>query len=191
MGHVEERGRGGEHASTSSQQRGYRHLCDNGGTSENLTYLDALKEKVLYCDTDSVIYIHKCGQPPAVTCGDTFGDMTKELGSDEYISEFVSGGPKNYAYKILNAKTSAKKTVCKMRGITLNYTESQFVNFDSIKNMILCADVKDVITVRTERKIKRKLRKCDGSGPSSTDMVTVVSEPEEKNTECRFASAGV
>ena len=46
--------------------------------------------------------------------------------------------------------------------------------------MILCADVKDVITVRTESKIKRKRRKCDGSSPSSADMVTVVSETEEK-----------
>ena len=46
--------------------------------------------------------------------------------------------------------------------------------------MILCADVKDVIAVRTERKIKHKFRKSDGSGPSSADMVIVVSEPEEK-----------
>ena len=127
------------------------------------TYLDALKEKALYCDTDSVIYIQKCGQPPAVTCGDKLGDMTSELGPDEYISEFVSGGPKNYAYKIVNAETAAKKTVCKVRGITLNYTASQLVKFQSIKDMILCADVKDVITVRTEREIKRNLRMCDGS----------------------------
>jgi hypothetical protein len=138
-----------------------------------------LKEKVLYCDTDSVIFIQKYGQPPALTCGDKLGDMTNELGPDEYISEFVLGGPKNYAYKIVNAKTSAENTVCKVRGITLNYATSQLVNFESIKDMILCADVKDVITVRTERKIKRKFRKCDGSGPSSADMVTVVSEPEE------------
>jgi len=33
-----------------------------------------------------------------VTCDDKLGDMTNELGSDEYIKEFVSGGPKNYAY---------------------------------------------------------------------------------------------
>ena len=80
----------------------------------------------------------------------------------------------------MNAKTSAEKTVCKVRGITLNYATSQLVTFESIKDMILCADVKDVITVRTKRKIKRKFRKCDGSGPSSAGMVTVISEPEEK-----------
>jgi hypothetical protein len=85
--------------------------------------------------------------------------MINELESDEYIEDFVSGGPKNYAYK-----TSKKKTVCKVRGITLNYATAQLVNFDSIRNMILCTDATDVITVRTERKIKRKKRKGDGSG---------------------------
>jgi len=94
-----------------------------------------------------------------VTCGDNLGDMTNDLGPDEYISVFVSGGPKNYAYKITNAKTSAEKTICKLRGVTLNYATSQLVIFESIKDMILCAAVEDVITVRTERKIKRKFRK--------------------------------
>lgn len=32
------------------------------------SYLDALR--TTYYDTDSVIYVQKCGQPPAVTCGD-------------------------------------------------------------------------------------------------------------------------
>jgi hypothetical protein len=139
-------------------------------------YLDALKERAIYCDTDSVIYIQKCGQPPAVTCGDKLGDMTNELRSDEYIEEFLSGGPKNYAYK-----TSKNKAVCKVRGITLNYANAQLVNFDSIRNMILGTDAAaDVITVRTERKIKRKKRTGDGSGSSGAGVTTIVSEAEEK-----------
>ena len=85
--------------------------------------------------------------------------MTNELGSDEYIKEFLSGGPKNYAYKIVNASTLETKTVCKMRGITLNYTAAQLVNFDSIRDMILGVDDRDVITVRTDKKIKRKTKK--------------------------------
>jgi hypothetical protein len=133
-----------------------------------------LKERAIYCDTDSVIYIQKCGQPPAVTCGDKLGDMTNELRSDEYIEEFLSGGPKKYAYK-----TSKNKTVCKVCGITLNYVTAQLVNFDSIRDMILGTDAADVITVLTERKIKRK-KKGDGIGPSSAGVATIVSEPEEK-----------
>jgi len=65
--------------------------------------------------TDSVIYTQKCWQPPAVTCGDNLGDMTKELGPDEYIKEFVSGGPKNYSYRTVNVRTQVTKTVCKVR----------------------------------------------------------------------------
>ena len=79
------------------------------------TYLDSLKERAIHCDTDSVIYIQKCGAPPTVTYGDKLGEITNELGSDEYIKQFVSGSPKNYAYKIVNASTLETKTVCKVR----------------------------------------------------------------------------
>jgi hypothetical protein len=101
--------------------------------------------------------------------------MTNELGSDEYIEEFVSGGPKNYAYR-----TSKKKTVCKVRGFTIKYATAQHDNFDSIRDMFLGTDTADVITVRTEKKIKRKKRKGDGSGPGSAGVAIIVSEPEEK-----------
>jgi len=57
-----------------------------------------------------------------------------------------------------------ENTICKVHGITLNYAMSQLVNFDSIRDMILDTDAPHVITVHTERKIKRKMRKCDGSG---------------------------
>jgi hypothetical protein len=70
--------------------------------------------------------------------------------------------------------------MCKVRGITLNYATSHLVNFDSIKYMILGTDASDVITVHTERKIKRKMRSCGGSGPCSADMMTIVSESKEK-----------
>jgi hypothetical protein len=46
--------------------------------------------------------------------------------------------------------------------------------------MILGTDASDVITVRTERKIKRKKRKGDGSGPSIGGVAIILSEPEEK-----------
>jgi hypothetical protein len=105
--------------------------------------------------------------------------MTIELGPNEYIEEFLSEGPKNYAYKTVNARTSAKKTASTLRGITLNYADAHLVYFDSIFDMILGANARDVITVRTDRKSKRKMRKCDGSGLVGTDTVTIVSEPEE------------
>jgi predicted amino acid-binding ACT domain protein len=64
-----------------------------------------------------------------------------------------------------------RNTVCKFRGITLNYTVSQLVNFDLIKEMVVDADETARITVHTDKKIKRKRQ---GLG------LDIVTEPEDK-----------
>ena len=74
--------------------------------------LDLLQERVLYYDTDSVIYVHEPGKPEP-PLGNYLGDLTDELNGD-YITSFVSGGPKNYAYRTKNGKTDTK-----VRGIRL------------------------------------------------------------------------
>ena len=117
------------------------------------SYLEMLGNRALYCDTDSVIYVASKTEASPIKCGDKLGDMTNELGPDEYIEEFVSGGAKNYAYKICKPDGTTK-TVCKVRGITLNYTSAQIVNFDTIRDMILKEE--RVVVVHTEQKIKRK-----------------------------------
>jgi len=50
-----------------------------------------------------------------------WGDMSFELKENEYISEFVSGAPKNYAYKLCNSVTEELKTMCQVRAIKLTY----------------------------------------------------------------------
>ena len=84
-----------------------------------------LQERVLYYDTDSVIYLSQPGQPEP-RLGNYIGDLTDELGG-EHITVFASGGPKNYCYK-----TNSGKTEVKVRGITLDCTARQKVNFDVI-----------------------------------------------------------
>jgi len=64
------------------------------------------------------------------------GDMTSELRPSESISELVSSGPKNYAYRVLTGDGRGN-TVCKVMGITLNYNALKMVNFDVIREMIL------------------------------------------------------
>jgi hypothetical protein len=137
-------------------------------------FLDRLQENAIYCDTDSIIFIQKKCEPPMIECGDSLGDMQSELKPYEYIEEFVSGGPKNYAYRVVNSIDASKpvKTVCKVRGITLNYNASKLVNFDVIKKMVLNRGG-DVVTVHTDKKIKRK-RKGQGGG------VSILTEPEDK-----------
>ena len=92
--------------------------------------LDQLGERVLYYDTDSVIFISQPSeQDPPI--GDYLGELTDELPSGEHITEFVSGGPKNYAYK-----TSTGSECCKVRGFTLNFKNSSIVNFSSVKEIV-------------------------------------------------------
>ena len=94
------------------------------------SYLQTLGEQVLYYDTDSVIYKWSAGLPKVPT-GDFLGDLKDELNGD-VIVEFISGGPKNYAYR-----TEKGKTECKVRGFTLNVRGKDVLNFNTVKRSIL------------------------------------------------------
>ena len=91
--------------------------------------LDLVQERVLYYDTDSVIYVHKPGEPDP-PLGNYLGDLTDELNGD-YITSFVSGGPKNYAYRTKNGKTDTK-----IRGITLDYAATGKLNHDVVRALV-------------------------------------------------------
>ena len=118
--------------------------------------LEKIDRNVLYYDTDSVIYVSKTGEND-VPLGDNLGELTNELETGEHIIEFVSGGPKNYAYK-----TNQGNETCKVRGFTLNFTNSQLINFESVKTLLIDPSEKSTITVTNPHKIcrdkgKRKL----------------------------------
>ena len=101
-------------------------------------------------------HIQPAVEPALVETGDNLGEMTSELKANEIISELVCTGPKNYAYRTINSLTGDSKTVCKVRGITLNYLASQLVNFAKTKDMILSMDENETVIVRTQNKIKCK-----------------------------------
>jgi len=82
--------------------------------------------------------------------------MTSELKEGEFISEFVSGGPKNYAYKLCISMTGEVKAVSQVRGIMLNYNASQLVNFDAIEELVLNRTANSTVIVQTSKKVKRK-----------------------------------
>jgi hypothetical protein len=65
--------------------------------------------------------------------GDYLGEWTDEVDKSEgnFITEFVSAGPKNYAYKLDTGVTH-----CTIKGFTLNYLTSLKVNFDTIKSLV-------------------------------------------------------
>ena len=116
------------------------------------SYLEQLGLRTLYADTDSVVYTSRPGEwKPEL--GDYLGDLTDEV-PDNRIIEFVTGGPKNYAYKIARPDKDGNTTICKVRGITLNYKNSLIINFDTIKDMVI-NNGDDVKTVRDDYKITR------------------------------------
>jgi hypothetical protein len=122
-----------------------------------LSELNKLGDRVLYYDTDSIIYIHIEGlYNPSL--GNFLGDFTNELIDNEFIVEFASGGPKNYAYK-----TNTGKTKSVVKGISLTSDVVKIINFDSIKDLVL-NDFRGFLTVN-QFQIKRN--KLDWSIKSS------------------------
>jgi hypothetical protein len=66
-------------------------------------FLKTVVKGVLYCGTKSVTRIHTEAGPLETRLGDLPGDLTnklKEVSSDAYIEDFVSGGSKNYAFSV-------------------------------------------------------------------------------------------
>ena len=68
--------------------------------------------------------------------GDHLGELTDELEDNNHIVSFVSGGPKNYAYRLAKPDKAGYQTQCKVRGITLNYRNQSIVNFDRMFQMV-------------------------------------------------------
>lgn len=92
--------------------------------------LETLQERVLYYDTDSVVYRWRPGQSQ-IPFGSFLGEFTDELDGDPIV-EFMSGGTKNSGYL-----TRGGKTECKVRGFSLNYKTKQMLNYQSKKENIL------------------------------------------------------
>ena len=118
---------------------------------ELYSYLERLEVPALYCDTDPIIYRHVEGiyNPPL---SEFVGGMTDEL-SGSYIAEYVSNGPKNYAYR-----TDDGKQVVKVKGFTLNFVASQQLTFDVMKEMAI-SEQEEHIIVTESRKIRNYLKR--------------------------------
>lgn len=97
--------------------------------------IESVREgRVLYFDTDSVIYV-STAQDPKIECGDYLGELTNEIGSGKRCSKFVSLGPKNYAYQVDDLANGCSKTEIKAKGITLTASCLELLSFDKIMDM--------------------------------------------------------
>lgn len=138
-----------------------------------LDVLHQLDRDVLYFDTDSVIYVERA-TTPRIPVGDYLGQLTNELEGSTHITQFVSGGPKNYAYKL-----SDESACCKVKGFTLNYTNSKSINFDAIKNLVL-NEPKRVIELPKCTKITRNKRTFQVVNKEETKKYQIVNTKRQK-----------
>lgn len=112
---------------------------------------DIAQTHVLYVDTDSVILSDFDKQiTKRLPIGNYLGQLTNEISSEDgNITTFVSSGPKSYAYRTLSGNET-----CKVRGFTLNWTNSKLINFENIRDIVIHKGI-DSITTINKRKISR------------------------------------
>ncbi|XP_039294128.1 uncharacterized protein LOC120353641 [Nilaparvata lugens] len=91
--------------------------------------LDQLGQSVVYYDTDSVVYIDDGRN--TVQTGCMLGEWTDELGKNDHINDWISTGPKSYAYQTVNGKGA-----CKIKGFTLNHKNGEKLNMNSMKKIL-------------------------------------------------------
>jgi hypothetical protein len=141
--------------------------------------------QLIYCDTDSCVWLydednplHKKRDnddptlPKSIKFGSGLGQWKDELDGD-HITEIVIGGAKSYAYMLEKGKVDKKTkelvmAVVKQKGITLDEANSEVVNFETLKHMVLNDDTlqsvpryqfqwdkksKDIITGKLSRSI--------------------------------------
>ena len=114
--------------------------------------LDLLQERVLYYDTDSVVYVHEPSKPDP-PLGDYLGELTDELNGG-YITTFLSGGPKNYGYV-----TNTGEAILKIRGISLTYDATLTLNINTMRDLVdsyvVDGDRHEKVTINIPYKITR------------------------------------
>ena len=120
----------------------HHHSC----LANAIQKIDYLKEKVLYFDTDSIIYVDDGTKN--IKTGDMLGDMTDEL-SGKGITNFISTGPKSYSLKY-----GANKQKSAIKGFKLNHENGSILNHDSLSK-IVNKQIRDR-TIIDENKITRK-----------------------------------
>ena len=122
--------------------------------------LERLGDRAMYQDTDSVVFLTRPGEWEPLT-GDYLGQLTDEVDPKDgnYIATFVTGGCKNYAYKLDTGKATMK-----VRGITLNVRNSAHVNSTTLERMVkglASGEEEERVTVTDPHKIVRNVKTKD------------------------------
>ena len=90
-------------------------------------------QRVIYCDTDSVIYHCPKDETIPLSCG--MGGVTDEL-EGKLCDEIVCLGPKTYALHLHDAEGNDAGTKVKAKGFRMNQTVGEKINYDTFRKMV-------------------------------------------------------
>ena len=96
--------------------------------------LKELDDRVLYYDSDSVIFLQKHDEdyPECAKLGNYLGQLTTEMDNpDDFITHFTSAGPKDYSFLTYHGQSSVK-----VKGFTLNHEASEIINRESMNEIV-------------------------------------------------------
>lgn len=94
-----------------------------------------LDKRVLYMDTDSVVFTHKPGMwEPKLSS--YLGDWTNEVSPGLKITEFTTCGPKNYSYTTKDITTGAVNSIVKVKGLSLTTQAVDMIDASVLKSQV-------------------------------------------------------
>ena len=114
--------------------------------------LVVLDKRVLYFDTDSIIFISDANfrtTPHYPRLGDFLGDWTDEIGKRRIV-EFISLGAKNYALFFSDGTSESV-----VKGVQQTCLTSGILNFETMKDILLNEQTKSILVPQTRIKINR------------------------------------
>ncbi len=96
------------------------------------------KERALYCDTDSVVYVEKEGDDEIET-GEALGQWSSELDEGVWGVEFLSLAPKCYTllYNDKGREKEKESGILKTKGVTLTAQNLKNIHADNMRKIIL------------------------------------------------------
>ena len=119
--------------------------------------LEKLNERVLYYDTDSIIYHHKPYLWNPTIVNNRLGEWTDEVPKARIV-KFVGMGPKIYGYEFVD-QDEKRRSTCKVKGLTLDYNKSQVIHFDQMLNWVKgdTKDFRETVNYHRPENIKTRL----------------------------------
>ena len=103
------------------------------------------KDRALYCDTDSVVYVEKPEDEPIET-GEALGQWSSELDADVCGEEFMALAPKCYLlqYNETGRVKERESGIIKAKGVTLTRENLREIHADNMRKIIMTEVFGDV-----------------------------------------------